>query len=269
MPDKKWVLITGASTGIGRAAAEFLAGNGFGVYACARKKGDLDALGAIENVTPVKLDVTNNDEISAAAKFVAEQGTGLYALINNAGISQDFKPMLYQNEDYVLNRFAVNALGPHNVTRAFFPMILESKGRIINVGSVTGFMVIPFQGSYCMSKHAALAYNHALRRELSPLGIKVITVLPGFTKTEIFSKIDRGDFNDPLFGERLKRMDAFSDKEIPKAITPLELVKKSIYPALTKKRPKIIYLITENNLQWRVIRILPNKILDLVYGRIL
>ena len=110
MNDKKWVLITGASTGIGRVTTEFLASKGFGVYACARKQADLDELEKINNVISIKLDVTKDEDVQAAKNFILEQKTSLYGLINNAGINY-VGPLMDLSTDELVIPFNVNVIG--------------------------------------------------------------------------------------------------------------------------------------------------------------
>ena len=137
--EQKAVLITGASTGIGRNMAERLAKEGYFVYAGARKDKDLAELDAIENVKAVRLDVTRQDDIDAAVATVRKEGRGLWGLINNAGVASS-GPVAFMDDadlDFVLN---VNVNGVVRVTRAFIPLIVESKGRIVTTGSISGIL---------------------------------------------------------------------------------------------------------------------------------
>ena len=135
--DQKAVLVTGASTGIGRDIAETLARDGYFVYAGARKQKDLDALNAIENIQAVRLDVTIQSEIDAAVETVRKGGKGLHGLINNAGIFVG-GPLIEISMDDFHWLMDVNVYGVVRVTKAFAPMIIESKGRISTVGSISG-----------------------------------------------------------------------------------------------------------------------------------
>jgi NADP-dependent 3-hydroxy acid dehydrogenase YdfG len=134
---KKSILVTGASTGIGRNLAETLAENGYHVYAGARKADDLKELDAIENVTAVQLDVTDQDQVDAAVAMITEKGTGLYGLVNNAGVGGggDVIDTPVDDQSFV---YRVNVEGVYRVTQAFAPMIIASKGRIITTGSIAG-----------------------------------------------------------------------------------------------------------------------------------
>jgi NADP-dependent 3-hydroxy acid dehydrogenase YdfG len=147
--DQKAVLVTGASTGIGREIAETLARDGYFVYAGARKQKDLDALDAIDNIQAVRLDVTVQAEIDAAVETVKEGGKGLHGLINNAGIYIG-GPLIEVDVDEVQWLMDVNVYGVVRVTQAFAPMIIESKGRITTVGSIAGILSGQFSGPYSM-----------------------------------------------------------------------------------------------------------------------
>jgi NAD(P)-dependent dehydrogenase (short-subunit alcohol dehydrogenase family) len=188
---QKAVLVTGASTGIGRKITEKLAGNGHFVYAGARKADDIAALSAIDNVQGIRLDVTIQDEIDAAVKAVEEGGLGLYAIVNNAGVNV-LAPLIEIDEEELDFLFDVNIYGPYRITKAFAPMIIESQGRISNISSISGTLSGPLYGIYAMSKHALEAYTDSLAVEMAILGVKVSAVEPGNYKTNIFhNRCDR------------------------------------------------------------------------------
>ena len=126
---QKAILVTGASSGIGRKIAETLAANGYFVYARARKQADLDALNEIPNIQSVRLDVTKQDEIDAAVETVRAGSKGLYGLVNNAGIVV-LGPITEIDEDELTWILDVNLIGVYRITKAFAPLIIESKGRI-------------------------------------------------------------------------------------------------------------------------------------------
>ena len=174
----KAVLVTGASTGIGRKVTEKLAADGYFVYAAARKDDDLKALGAIKNVQAVRLDVTKPEDIAAAVKTISQGGRGLYGLVNNAGIGTygTFAEMKPEEFDLVM---AVNVYGPYRMTKAFEPLIVAEKGRITNIGSISGILASPSFGAYEMSKHAIEAFTDSLAQQLAELGVTVSVVEPG------------------------------------------------------------------------------------------
>jgi len=183
-PAAKAVLVTGASTGIGRKVTEKLAADGYFVYAGARKEEDLKALGAIKNVQAVRLDVTNLQDIDAAVETVKRGGRGLYGLVNNAGVSTvgtlaDLKP---EEFDLVM---AVNVYGPYRMTRAFEPLIVADKGRIVTIGSISGIGAPADLGAYAMSKHAMEAFTDSLAAQMSSHDVQVSIIEPGNYNSQI------------------------------------------------------------------------------------
>jgi NAD(P)-dependent dehydrogenase (short-subunit alcohol dehydrogenase family) len=158
---QKAVLVTGASSGIGRNITERLAAAGYFVYATARKDADLEALGKIENVQTVRLDVTSPQDVAAAVEAITKAGRGLHGLVNNAGIGTGGAVMDSKQEEFELS-MDVNALGPVRVTRAFGPLIIAAKGRIVNISSVSGILAGRNTSAYAMSKHAVEAFTDSL-----------------------------------------------------------------------------------------------------------
>ncbi|MDH3620298.1 MAG: SDR family NAD(P)-dependent oxidoreductase [Gammaproteobacteria bacterium] len=183
--DQKSILITGASTGIGRNLAETLAENGYHVYAGARKDKDLAALDAINNVTAVRLDVTKQDQVDAAVEMIAEKGTGLYALVNNAGVGGGGEVIDTPVEDQTFV-YTVNVEGVYRTTKAFAPLVIESKGRIITTGSIAGTLSgFPGFSAYSGSKHWIEAYTDGFAAEMEPHDVWVSVVEPGNYKSNI------------------------------------------------------------------------------------
>jgi len=181
---QKAVLVTGASTGIGRKITERLAAAGYFVYAGARKDADLRELDAIENVDSIRLDVTRPEEIAAAVETVSKSGRGLHGLVNNAGVAV-IGPLTETKEEDLRFVFDVNVLGPYRVTKAFAPLIVESGGRITTISSISGILSRANLGVYSMSKHAVEAFGDALAAELEPKGVRVSLVEPGNYRSEI------------------------------------------------------------------------------------
>jgi NAD(P)-dependent dehydrogenase (short-subunit alcohol dehydrogenase family) len=182
--EQKAVLITGASTGIGRNMAERLAKEGYFVYAGARKDKDLAELDAIENIKAVRLDVTSQEDVDAAVALVRKEGLGLWGLVNNAGVATSGTVAETEDSDldFVLN---VNVNGVVRVTRAFIPLIVESKGRIVTTGSISGILSRAGGSAYSMSKHAMEAFVDSLAGEMAPAGVQVSLIEPGSYKSRI------------------------------------------------------------------------------------
>lgn len=181
---QKAVLVTGASSGIGHKITEVLAANGYFVYAGARKQADLDALNKIKNVQSIRLDVTKQEEIDAAVETVRGSGRGLYGLVNNAGVFIG-GPVTDVSVDELAWIFDVNVLGVYRITQAFAPLIIESKGRITNIGSIAGILSGTFFGQYSMSKHAIEAYTDALASEMARFDVQVSVIEPGNYNSKI------------------------------------------------------------------------------------
>jgi 3-hydroxybutyrate dehydrogenase len=175
---QKAILVTGSSSGLGLKMTQELSENGFFVYAGVLHKDEMQAMDAMENVAAVQFDVRNQNEISAAVKFVKEQGRGLYGLINNAGVAV-FGPMLELPLEQLQYQMDVNVFGPFRVTQAFAPLIIESKGRIATTGSIAGILSSSMFGAYSMSKHAIEAYTDALSQEMHRFGVSVHVIEPG------------------------------------------------------------------------------------------
>jgi NAD(P)-dependent dehydrogenase (short-subunit alcohol dehydrogenase family) len=268
----KWALVTGASTGIGRAIAEYLAAHGFGVYAGARREEDLAALGSVTNVAPVKLDVTSVDDVNQTVETIKQAGTGLHALVNNAGIVRA-GPLVDVTDEDMAAIFDVNFLGMHRISRAVFPLLLETKGRYVMNASDSGFFATPFNGPYCSSKFAMEGYADSLRREMLLVGIKVIIIEPGRVNTPIWDKgqamLDQYIGSVSVFSELAKKMFTHAiESGKRKGLPPVE-VAKVVFSALTSGKPKTRYLVAPRSDQfeyWLVKHMAAARVDKLVLG---
>jgi len=166
----KAILVTGASSGIGEQIALTLSQNGYYVYAGARKDKDLARLNKLPNMQSLRLDVTKQSDIDAAVRKVQAEGRGLFGLVNNAGVFL-FDPLIEVSEQDMQFIIDVNVMGPYRVTKAFAPLIIESKGRINTIGSVAGLFSGRLFGPYGISKFAVEAYSEALASERAPNAI--------------------------------------------------------------------------------------------------
>jgi NAD(P)-dependent dehydrogenase (short-subunit alcohol dehydrogenase family) len=188
------VLVTGASSGIGRATALRLAVSGYHVFAGVRRPADGRALcqGAGREITPLLLDVTNGGQISDAADVVAGHvgGAGLDGLVNNAGIGV-FGPLEIIPVEQFRTLMEVNVTGQLAVTQAFLPLLRQARGRIIMIGSIGTRFTPPFVGALAASKSALASMDEALRQELAPWGIRVVLVEPATVRSEAVGKLER------------------------------------------------------------------------------
>ena len=255
------VLITGASSGIGRNLAESLASEGYFVYAGARKQADLDALNKIANIQAVRLDVTKQDEIDAAVATVRAGGKGLYGLVNNAGVAT-LGPITEISEDELTWIFDVNVFGVFRVTKAFAPLIIESRGRIVNISSISGILDGMFWAPYTMTKHALETYTDALAAEMALFDVEVSAVNPGNYKSRIGTKEAVTLAEQPYaqagspYAEAIAgHIEYLSDRSMYKE--PDE-VSAAIMRALFDESPKPNYLVvpSEEEAGWTIRRII-------------
>nr|WP_314489212.1 SDR family oxidoreductase [uncultured Pseudomonas sp.] len=182
-------LITGCSSGIGRALADALRDAGYQVWATARQAGDVERLAAA-GFTARALDVNDRPALLRLADEMQASGAGLDLLINNAGYGA-MGPLLDGGADALRQQFETNVFALVDVTCVFFPLLRRSQGTVVNIGSVSGVLVTPFAGAYCASKAAVHALSDALRLELSPFGIAVMQVQPGAIASQFASTAQR------------------------------------------------------------------------------
>jgi len=259
-PAQKAILVTGASSGLGRAMTEMMASNGYFVYAGARKDKDMQALNAIENVQAVRLDVNKQDEIDAAVKTITNAGRGLYGLVNNAGVVV-LSPLIEIDEEDFDFQMDVNIYGPYRITRAFAPLIIESKGRISIISSISGTLSSATWGPYSMTKHAMEAYGDALADEMKRFGVKVSLIEPGTYQSKIGeSAINR--MNQRGQATQASQYQADMDESVEWLATALAQsgdpsdVSKAVMHALFDASPKPRYLVVPNQeqAQWTINR---------------
>jgi NADP-dependent 3-hydroxy acid dehydrogenase YdfG len=268
------ILITGASSGIGRATALLLDSKGYQVFAGVRKIKDGQILQneSKGNITPVSLDVTVSDQINQAVCFVTDHiwpSITSFSLINNAGIGIG-GPIEFLPIDDFRRQVEVNLVGLIDVTQSFLPMIRRSKGKIINIGSLNGRIAFPFSGAYVATKFALEGISDTLRLELSPWKIKVILIEPGAIKTSFLDRSfqESNHLKDVLseksavfYEKETAIFERFLKKVLNNAISP-EAVAKVIYIALTARRPKTRYAVGLDAKIGILGKLLPDHILD-------
>lgn len=272
------VLVTGASTGIGRETALLLDRRGFTVFAGVRKAVDSESLAAdaSASLVPVLLDVTNPQQIEAAAALIAERvgANGLAGLVNNAGIAAA-APLEFVPIDDLRHQLEVNVVGQLAVTQAVLPLLRLARGRIINVTSIGGLIAGQMLGPYNASKFALEALTHVLRQELAPWGIEAIAIEPGQIATPIWgtaqANADRMlDTMPPrvteLYGDRMAGARRMAAKAAADGLAPIE-VAKVIERALIARRPKTRYTVgTDARLGATLIARLPDRQRDRLFG---
>lgn len=246
---QKAVLVTGASTGIGRNITERLASEGYVVFAGARKDKDLAELDAIDNVRAVRLDVTSQEDIDAAVETVKQEGKGLYGLINNAGVAV-VGPLSQTSDSNLHFVLDVNVGGVVRVTRAFAPMIIESKGRIMTTGSISGILSSPTLGVYSISKHAVEAFTDSLAGEMAEHGVSVSVIEPGSYKSRIRrttmqrTREQMEAAGVKLTDEQRERFEGTAEREL--ALKEPDEVSDAFMHALFSDEPKRRYMVVPN-----------------------
>jgi NAD(P)-dependent dehydrogenase (short-subunit alcohol dehydrogenase family) len=277
----RFVLITGASTGIGAACAIGCAGQGMIVFAGVRnlKAGDpLRARGGAA-IIPIQLDVTDGESIKGAAAVLERQvgGTGLFGLVNNAGIAIG-SPLELIPLAQLRRQLEVNVIGQIAVTQAVLPLLRRARGRIVNMGSIAGRGTIPMTGPYSASKHALEALTDALRLELYPWGIEVSIIEPGAIATPIWDtslqnsqklEAEMPADRTHLYEAAAARVREAMGHASARAIPP-DAVVKAVLHALTAKRPKTRYLVGRDaKLRALMLKWLPDRLQDWLLKRVL
>lgn len=281
--NKGAVLITGASSGIGKATALYLSGKGYHVFAGVRRKEQSESLTKETSgrVQPVILDVTLKDQLSVVVDLISSyidfSRTGLVGVINNAGISIA-GPLESIPLQKVRDQFEVTVFGHLSVIQATLPLLRKETGRVINVGTGGCHLAPPFLGPYVAAKIAMEALNDVLRRELHTWGIRVINIVPGAVETPIWEKgmsNARQDFEkypdkakdlyQKTFGKGLDLMSKFREKGIPP-----DIVARTILKALESKRPRLHYHVgTGSFAAFLIPKLIPQRVGDLLVAKAL
>jgi NAD(P)-dependent dehydrogenase (short-subunit alcohol dehydrogenase family) len=275
----KSALVTGASTGIGRAAALRLDSAGWRVFAGVRREEDAASLRAeaSERLTPLILDVTDPQQIAAAARRIEEEvdDAGLDGLVNNAGIAVMGPLETTPIEDF-RRQIEVNLTAQVAVTQAMLPPIRSGRGRVVFVSSIGGRMALPFGGPYHASKFGVEAVADCLRQELRPWRIGVSLIEPGSIDTPIWERgesiadaiAERSpDAQEELYGETLDRFRIAVRRTAKRGIAP-DKVAKAIFHALTATRPRTRYVVgADAHGQALMRKLLPDRMFDRAVAR--
>jgi NAD(P)-dependent dehydrogenase (short-subunit alcohol dehydrogenase family) len=262
-------LVTGTSTGIGRAIAIHLAQRGFEVLAGVRKPED-----APPGLEPIVLDVTSEDDIAAAAGRV---GGTLHALVNNAGIAVNGPIEVVPVQEW-RRQLEVNLIGPVAVTRALLPALLSARGRIVNISSISGRVALPLIGPYTASKFALEAVTDALRREVGQHGVHVVSVEPGGIATPVWEK-SRAEAERTVSAMPADTRRRYAGliagivhqaERLARDGLPPEAVAEVVEDALTARRPRTRYVVgREARALATLARVLPDRALDALVARAL
>jgi NAD(P)-dependent dehydrogenase (short-subunit alcohol dehydrogenase family) len=275
----KSVLITGASTGIGRASALRMDAAGWRVFAGVRREEDAAGLRdvASDRLVPLILDVTEGEQIASAAQRIADEvgADGLGGLVNNAGIAV-MAPLETVSLDDLRQQLEVNLIAQVAVTQALLPQVRAARGRIVFVSSIGGRMAMPFGAPYHASKYGIEAVSDCLRQELKPWGIEVAAIEPGSIDTPIWERgTKRADAaaerapaaQEALYGKAIESFRSAVRHTAERAISP-DKVAEAIDHALTARRPRTRYLVgADARGQALLKRLAPDRLLDRVVAR--
>jgi NAD(P)-dependent dehydrogenase (short-subunit alcohol dehydrogenase family) len=271
-------LVTGASTGIGRATALRLDAAGWRVFAGVRREPDADSLRreGSERLAPVLLDVTEAEQIAAAAETIAAAlgDAGLDGLVNNAGVSLPSPLETMPMEDF-RRQVEVNLSAQVAVTQAMLPRLREARGRIVFISSIGGRIAFPMTGAYHAAKFGIEAVGDVFRRELRQAGISVSIVEPGSIATDIWDRGERAadeiatrsPRSEELYGESLARYRKTFDRVAGRGI-PAARAAKAIEHALSARRPRPRYLVgIDARTQARLKYLIPTRVFDRIAAR--
>jgi NAD(P)-dependent dehydrogenase (short-subunit alcohol dehydrogenase family) len=265
------VVITGASSGIGRTCALELAARGFKVFAGVRSEADFEPLRR-EGLVPLRLDVTDASSVAAAAAQVAEVTPGLAGLINNAGIAVT-GPLEFLPIEDLRRTLEVNVVGTAVVTQHFLPLLRRGKGRVVNMSSTAGFLALPMLGAYAASKFALEAMSDALRVELKPWGLHVALIEPGNISTPMWGKTEDATAAlstrlpaeaNALYATQFAAMRKLAT-EARDGASPPQVVSRAVEHALTSSFPRLRYRVgASSRLEGFLADWVPARIRDLI-----
>jgi NAD(P)-dependent dehydrogenase (short-subunit alcohol dehydrogenase family) len=266
------VLVTGASTGIGRAVVEHLAARDVPVFAGVRR---LEDAPEHANVTPLRLDVTSAEDITSAVDAVGRAGS-LHGLVNNAGIGKG-GALEAMDLDDLREQLEVNVVGQVAVTQGFLPLLrANGGGRVVFTGSISSKVGMPYMAPYVASKHAILGLAESLRREVARWNIQVTTLLPGTIDTPIWQKATSETDqmrtqlsmeHAELYGEVLEKFGRVLAAAPSGGVAP-ERVARATYKALFARRPKAEYLVgPDARILTTLSAVLPHRVVDALVAR--
>ena len=246
------LLITGCSSGIGRATALLFAEKGWRVFATVRKTADVEKLRVLkkDNIVPVLVDIADAASITALRIELHEQleSSGLHLLVNNAAFSE-LCPLEYADNAHIHQHFDTNVVGTMQMIRAFLPYIKPVQGRIVNLSSGAGVLATPLMSVYSATKFAVEGLSDALRPELRQVGVSIVLVEPGFINTEIHDKLEAsnagieaklGEAGWQYYSKSITQNSEMSAR-LRKTAPGAESVAKVIYRAAIASRPKARY----------------------------
>lgn len=272
------VLITGCSSGIGKASARLLAEQGFRVYAGIRGRETAEEIRdpALPNLEPVQLDVSDDKNVASVVQEIkSSTPQGLFAVINNAGVGLPAALEL-SRIDEMRNLFEINTIAPLRIIQTCLPLLRQGQGRVINISSMNGTMALPMVGGYSASKFALEALSDTLRVELRPWQIPVSIIRPGQVRTSIFDKAraalekHRSEIPEELkpgYDKMYAQAAKFNERGAKSRTSP-EQVAQVVLKALTAKHPRPRYHVGLDAHAMRIMNaIVPQRLIDRMLAR--
>jgi NAD(P)-dependent dehydrogenase (short-subunit alcohol dehydrogenase family) len=236
------VLVTGCSSGLGLATARHLAAQGIPVLATVLAAEEATPLAGLERVETFVCDITDDDQVARLRAAIDARGGGLRGLVNNAGIAH-YGLLTETSVDALRSVFEVNVFGMHRVTKAVVDLVVASRGRIVNVSSISGTLSSPTMGVYAMTKHAVESFTDSLAAELVERGVHVCAVAPGNYASSLIAHLVRRFPLPPTASEEFRRLyEAGADTSRSEHPAPTA-VAEAIHAALVDPAPLDRYLV--------------------------
>jgi len=263
-------LITGCSTGIGRELAQQLVRQGWTVYAGARRLESLQPL-ASDTLRPVQLDVNAPEQIAACLARIEQESGRLDLLVNNAGYGA-MGPVVEMPLQQVRQQFETNVFAPLALAQAALPLLARERGSlVVNIGSISGVLTTPFSGVYCATKAALHSLSDALRMELAPFGVRVLTVQPGAIQSEFGNNAQRNLAATLPADSRYRPLRPYIEARAQasqQGSTPTEQFVRELVQTIAQEQPPAVKRIGKGSTAFLLLkRLLPTRLLDRILSR--
>lgn len=267
---KRNVLITGASSGLGKETALRLADEGYKVFAGVRKKEDKETLESLNStISVVYLDITDDESVNKAFDEISNQVDSLYAIVNNAGIVLA-GPVEYIPVELLKQQFDVNVFGAIRVVQKFFPLLNNVDSRIVNISSMASYGIFPFVSPYCVSKRSLDMFFNSLLIETKKENLKIISIKPGVVRTPIWDKslatCEKNleflcDEGKKKYAKEFDFLTKNAKKNNEKGLLPIDIA-NTVSKVLKAKNPKLSYNVGKDSLFARFMSFLPQRLVN-------